>query len=411
MLTIVCKIQSSPEQAQKLELTLGAFAEACNYINQTVNPKIKNKNRIQAEVYKTVRQRFNLSANLAIRACARVASNRKTAALKKRCDPALLAKLGGTETDTAHFALSQSARERAPRKRPVKAFKPTSADYDARIFSYREKDQTVSLSTVAGRERMKLILGNYQIGKLKGKTPTSATLSKHRDGQLYIHIQIKDQVPSPQKSDLFIGIDLGRRDIAVTSVGESWSGENITKVRDRFSRVRASVQRKGTKGAKRLLKRLSGKEKRYQTWVNHNISKQIIVRAIETQSIVAIEDLTGIRDRTNTQPRNKTERRRSNSWAFYQLRQFLEYKGIKEGVEVVSVSPRYSSQTCHQCLHIHPVKGKSYRHGKTFNCGHCGWRGDADINGAKMIQILGQSVSLPVTRNRLSCSLLDSIQV
>jgi IS605 OrfB family transposase len=149
---------------------------------------------------------------------------------------------------------------------------------------------------------------------------------------------------------------------------------------------------------------------RYQTWVNHNISKQIIFRAIETQSIVAIEDLTGIRDRTNTQPRNKTERRRSNSWAFYQLRQFLEYKGIKEGVEVVAVSPRYSSQTCHQCLHIHPVKGKSYRHGKTFNCGYCGWRGDADFNGAKMIQILGQSVSLPVTRNPLSCSLLDSIQ-
>ena len=156
VLTIVCKIQPTPEQAQKLELTLGAFAMSCNYINTTVNPKITNKNRIQCCVYKTVRKQFNLPANLAIRACARVASNRKTSALKKR---------------------------------PVKAFKPTSADYDARVFSYREKDQTVSLSTVAGRERIKLVLGNYQTGKLKGKTPTSATLSKHRDGQLYIHIQ------------------------------------------------------------------------------------------------------------------------------------------------------------------------------------------------------------------------------
>jgi putative transposase len=374
-LTIVCKIQPTLEQLQKLELTLGAFANACNYINATVNPKIKNKNRIQAEVYKTVRQQFSLPANLAVRACARVASNRKTAAAKKR---------------------------------PVKAFKPTSADYDARIFSYREKDQTVSLTTVAGRERFKLILGNYQIGKLVGKTPTSATLSKHRDGQLYIHIQIKETAPTPQKSDDVIGVDLGRRDIAVTSEAQSWSGEKITKVRDRFSRVRASVQKKGTKGAKRLLKRLSGRERRYQTWVNHNISKQIISRAIETSSIVAIEDLTGIRDRTHTQPRNKTERRRSNSWAFYQLRQFLEYKGVKEGVEVLTVSPRYTSQTCHQCLHIHPVKGKSYRHGKTFNCGHCRWKGDADFNGAKMIQILGESVSLPVTRNPLSCYLLDS---
>ncbi|MGB3405042.1 MAG: transposase [Microcoleaceae cyanobacterium] len=390
LLTIVCKIQPTPEQVQKLELTLGAFADACNYINTTVNPKIKNKNRIQAEVYKTVREQFNLSANLAIRACARVASNRKTAALKQR---------------------------------RVQTFKPTSADYDAtpngtlreRIFSYREKDQTVSLTTVGGRERVKLILGNYQIGKLKGKIPTSATLSKHRDGKLYIHIQIKDEAPPPQKAEQVIGVDLGRRDIAVTSMGQSWSGENITKVRDRFSRVRASyelrrdgnrhrrvrasAQKKGTKGSKRLLKRLSGREKRYQTWVNHNISKQIIFRAIETESIVAVEDLTGIRDRTNNQPRNNNERRRSNSWAFYQLRQFLEYKGIKEGVEVLAVSPRYSSQTCHRCLHIHPVKGKSYRSAKNFKCGHCGWTCDADFNGAKMIQILGESVSLPITRN------------
>jgi IS605 OrfB family transposase len=378
VLTIVCKIQPTPEQLQKLESTLGAFADACHYINTTVHPQIKNKNRIQAEVYKVIRERFNLSANLAIRACARVASNRKTAALKKR---------------------------------PVKAFKPTSADYDARIFSDKEKDQTVSLTTVSGRERVKLILGNYQIGKLKGKIPTSATLSKHRDGQLYIHIQIKDEAPQPQKSEDVIGVDLGRRDIAVTSEGESWSGQSITQVRDRFSKVRASVQKKGTKLAQRLLKRLSGKEKRYQTWVNHNISKQIIFRAIETSSIVAIEDLTGIRDRTNTQPRNPTERRRSNSWAFYQLRQFLEYKGIKEGVKVVAVCPRYTSQICHQCLHIHPVKGKSYRYGKTFKCGYCEWKGDADFNGAKMIQILGQSVSLPVTRNPLCCSRQDSVQV
>ena len=85
--------------------------------------------------------------------------------------------------------------------------------------------------------------------------------------------------------------------------------------------------RKITKSAKRLLKRLSGKERRFQTWVNHSISRAIINRAIKTNSAIAIEDLTGIRKRTNKQPRNKAERRRSNSWAFYQLRLFLEYKG------------------------------------------------------------------------------------
>ncbi|MFY7806834.1 MAG: zinc ribbon domain-containing protein, partial [Limnoraphis robusta] len=92
----------------------------------------------------------------------------------------------------------------------------------------------------------------------------------------------------------------------------------------------------------------------------------------------------------------------SNSWAFYQLRQFLEYKGVKSGVKVVAISPRYTSQTCHKCLHIHPEQGKSYRSGKTFKCGYCGWKGDADLNGAKMISIVGQSVSL-------SCNAQSSI--
>lgn len=376
VLSIVCKLNPTPEHRDKLEATLEAFAKACHFANQTVNPKITNKNRIQGEVYKAIREQFKLTANLAVRACARVAANRKTAKLKKR---------------------------------PVKQFKPTSADYDARVFSYREKDQTVSLSTVEGRGRIPLVLGNYQIGKLKGKTPTSATLSKHRDGKLYIHIQVKDDVPPLQEPKDVIGIDLGRRDLAVTSEGQSWSGESVNRIRERFARVRASVQAKGTKGAKRLLKRLSGRERRYQSWVNHNISKQIVRRAKDTQSIIALEDLTGIRERTNRQPRSQSERRRSNSWAFYQLRRFIDYKAIQEGVEVITVRPAYTSQICHNCLHIHPQKGKSYRSGKTFKCGSCGWKGDADLNGAMMIKLLGESVSLPKTRNPLSCSWLDRV--
>ncbi len=135
-----------------------------------------------------------------------------------------------------------------------------------------------------------------------------------------------------------------------------WStayGKPIQKVRDKFAKARASVQKKSTKGTRssrrrcrQLLKRLSGKEQKFQSWLNHNISRAIINQAKSQNAIVAIEDLTGIRERTNTQPRNKTERRRSNSWAFYQLRFFLEYKGIKAGVEVVAVPPQYTSQTC-----------------------------------------------------------------
>ncbi|AOX00298.1 transposase [Moorena producens PAL-8-15-08-1] len=382
VLTIVCKIQPTPDQAKKIEATLKGFAEACTYTNAVVKSSITSKNTIQAQVYQYIRDTYSLSSNLAVRVCGRVAANRKTAKHKNK---------------------------------PVSEFKPTSADYDARIFSYREKDQTVSLTLVGGRERFLLHIGNYQVGKLKGKKPTSAQLCKHRDGQYYIHIQVKDKPPKPQEPKKVIGVDLGRTDIAVTSENQSFSGRQITQIRDKFARVRSQIQNKASKGTRssrrrcrQVQKRLSGKERRFQTWVNHNVSKAIVELAKSQGAVIALEDLTGIRERTNLQPRSKTERRRSNSWAFYQLREFIRYKALEAGVKVIFVDPRYTSQTCHKCLHIHPVKGKSYRSGKRYKCGACGWNGDADFNGSMMIKQLGQSVTLP-GGSYLSCFLTDIV--
>jgi IS605 OrfB family transposase len=369
-LALACKLQPTPEQVTKIEATLKAFADACDYANQNVKPTILNKRVIQALAYDQLRSQFGLSANLAIRACGRVAANRKTAKLKGR---------------------------------EVKAFKPTSADYDARIFAFREKDWTVSLTLVGGREHIKLALGNYQTGKLSGRTPTSAQLCKHRDGLYYLHIQLTNTAPEPTKSGKVIGVDFGRRDIAVTSNEDKWDGKQIKDARDKFSKVRSSLQAKGTKGAKRALKRLSGRERKYQSWLNHTISRAIIRDALSSNAAIAIENLTGIRERTNSKPRNKTERRRSNNWAFYQLRQFLEYKGIQSGIEVFAVPPAYTSQTCHQCLHI------GLRSDKVFRCGNCSWHGDADLNAANVISLLGGSVINP-ERAALAC-LFDKPQV
>lgn len=364
-LTLVCKLQPLSFQVAKIEATLKAFADSCNYANQQVKASITSKTTIQMKVYDQLREKFGLSANLAVRACARVGANRKTAKHKGK---------------------------------PVRTFKPTSVDYDARIFAFREKDLTVSLTLIGGREHIPMQLGNYQVGKLKGRKPTAAQLCKHRDGQYYIHIQLKDEMPEPMQSKHVIGVDFGRRDIAVTSKGDKWDGQQIKDIRDKFAKVRSSVQAKGTKGAKRLLKRLSGRERRYQTWLNHNISRRIIDDAKTNDSSIAIENLRAIRERTNKQPRNKIERRRSNAWAFFQLRTFLEYKGLQAGVKVIAVPPQYTSQTCHQCLHI------GLRSDKRFRCGYCHWSGDADLNGANVISLLGSSVIRP-ERAVVACSL------
>ncbi len=415
VLTISCKLKvsvrvsgtESLSQAAKLDATLDAFVQALlapagrrpYWVNQNTPEKIVNAVKLQSLCYYEIRAHFGLSSNLAQQVCRRVAGARKVAKQKNR---------------------------------PVKAFKAGFVTYDARIFSFREKDWTVSLTIVEGRERFELAKGlrpadasgNYQRGVLSGSSPKSATLVKRKDGSYYIQICVEYEPPQPQDREKMLGVDLGRTDIAHTkdsvpltrSEGRHWDGQDITKVRDHFASLRAKLQHKASKGTRsgrrrcrQVLQRLSGRERRFQAWVNHNISKRIVDTAKSLSASIAIEDLSGIRERTNQQPRSKTERRRSNSWAFYQLRLFLTYKCLKEGVKLILVNPAYTSQTCHRCYHIHPVRGESYRSGKKFVCGHCGWQGDADLNGAKNIATLGRLVNSPGGTG-WTCSLAERIR-
>ncbi len=183
VITLVCKLQPTPEQAHHLDETLTRFAEACSSIHTSLPANIRNKDRMQAMIYYDVRSRFQLSANLAIQAIRRVAMNRKAA----------------HETGST-----------------VATFAPTSIQYDARIFSFREQDWTVSLTLLHRRERLAMRLGTYQRGKLKGQQPKAAQLCKHRDGTYAVHIQLHLPVDTPPVPDKAIGVDLGRRDIAHT---------------------------------------------------------------------------------------------------------------------------------------------------------------------------------------------------
>ncbi|MGY4590621.1 putative transposase [Thermostichus sp. MS-CIW-40] len=375
VLTVSCKLKVSQSQAATLDETLDALSlrdanangQALNWVNQNTPEKVVNPLKLQSLCYYEIRARFGLSSNLARttsrlrdqQICRRVASARKVAQQKNRPVKAL------------------SLRD-------ANANKGGFATYDARIFSFREKDWTVSLTTVEGRERFELAIGHYQREQLAGSNPKktsgpltrTATLVKRKDGSYSIQICVEAKLPEQQNTAQVVGVDLGRTDIAHTSEGGNWNGQQLNRVRDHYSRLRAVLQRKASKGTRssrrrcrELLQRLSGKERRFQsrqrcvakTWLNHRISKAIVSRAKATNSAVALEDLTGIRERINQQPRSKAERRRANSWAFYQLRQFLEYKARVAGVSLILVPPAYTSQTCHKCLHIHPDPAQSCR--------------------------------------------------
>ena len=59
----------------------------------------------------------------------------------------------------------------------------------------------------------------------------------------------------------FIGVDMGLIEIATLSNGESFNSMELTAYREKRQKVRSSLQSKGTKNARRVLKRLSGKQR------------------------------------------------------------------------------------------------------------------------------------------------------
>jgi putative transposase len=346
---LACKLAPTPEQRAALDATLVAFADACNFIADVARQShSSNKVKVQQACYAEVRNRFGLSANLAIRAIARVC-----AALKVK--------------SKAHST-----------------FAPTSIDYDQRIFSFREWDWTFSLTLLHSRQRFATAPGDYQKTRLKGKTPTSAMLVKRRDGTFFLHVQVKNPVPAPHTPTGTLGVDLGRRRVAVDSDTTVYEATAVQDLRAHYPKVRRSLQRKGTKKATRLLKRLSGREQRHMRAMNHRISKQIVATAHMTQRQIALEDLTGIRQRTRTR---KPQRYCHQSWSFYQLRQFVAYKAQAAGVPVVLIDPAYTSKTCHLCGH------HGHRSRLKFLCTRCNVVMDADWNAAMNIAVAGAVVT------------------
>jgi IS605 OrfB family transposase len=348
--TVVCKLAPTPEQVSDIDATFKAFAMACDFVADAARRiGSTNKVKVQHACYHEIRETFGLSANLAIRAIARACA-----------------------------ALKVPARMHS-------TFEPTSIDYDARIFSFIEWNWTFGLTLLSGRVKIATALGDRQRSFLKGRQPTSAVLVKRRDGGYFLHVQLTDEAPPKIDPDGVLGIDLGRRRVAVDSDGTVHEAKEVDRVRKHYPKVRRSAQAKGTKKSKRLLKRLSGREKRHQRAINHVVSRRIVDSAKKTNRAIALEDLEGIRQRTTVR---KAERYRQQSWSFFQLRSFIAYKAQDAGVPVIFVDPRFTSQICHICSE------RGHRNGLLFRCTNHG-EFDADINAAINIAVAGADVMQP----------------
>ena len=345
-LTLQLKLVPTPDQHTALLDTMHAFNTAASYAAAVgFRDRVFSQESIHKRCYRELRDRFGLSAQMAVRAIGK--------------------------------AVETFKRD----KRVCPVFRPDGAmTYDERLLGWKGPAH-VSLLTLQGRQVVAMVYGEYQEGFLKRlKGQVDLVL---RDGTFYLYATIDVPEETPIQPTRFLGIDLGIANIAVDSDGNSYMGDPIEVVRQRSATHRQTYQSTHTRSAKRRLKTLAGKQARFQRDVNHTIAKKLVTYAKDTKAALVLEELTGIRDRTTVR---KRQRSKHHNWSFRQLADFIVYKAQRAGVPGCFVDPQNTSRTCSRCGFVSKKNRPSQ---EKFSCIRCGYTTPADQNAARNLATRG----------------------
>ena len=372
-----------PNVGMKFSKTMEQYRLACNYVSEYLfnNNFPLNKNEVQKVIYNTIREKFNLKSQMTISCIRSVIARYKTVKTQMARRPYKY-----QDQNTGEWY--REVRDLNWLHKPISFNRPQVDLQRNRDWSYLSSGQ-LSINTLDGRVKVDPICRGFN-QYLDGTWKFGLAKLLKSSGKWYLHISATKEVADFDKQTVkhVVGIDRGLRFLA-TSYDEQgktafFDGQAIMRKRAKYQKLRATLQAKGTKSAKRRLKKLSGRENRWISDVNHCLSKTL-VQKYGANTLFVLENLNGVSFERTDLP--KALRNQNKSWAFYQLEQFLTYKAHLHNSEVVEVSAKYTSQRCPKCGVIKKDNRNHEKH--EYHCTNCGYRSNDDRIGAMNIQLLG----------------------
>lgn len=202
--------------------------------------------------------------------------------------------------------------------------------------------------------------------------------------KLFAYISITVSEPPTIKIKTHIGVDLNTTGhcavVAIKETGKVYRfGKKAEHIHKKYKMIRKNLQKIGSY---RVVKKIKNRESVIVRDLNHKISKSIISLAVKEKGGIQMEKLQGIRD---NKKHRKSFKYALNSWSFYQLAKFVEYKALLAGIPVTYIEPAYTSKCCSKCGQI------GERNDKYFKC-PCGHVEHADVNAAFNIAFLSPSI-------------------
>jgi putative transposase len=244
------------------------------------------------------------------------------------------------------------------------------------------ESRTVRISLVGGRQTIRFKVQNHA-AKYIGQAVDTADLLE-RDGRWWLHVVVTVLASEVQPTDQVVGVDLGINRPAVTSTNQFLGKRRWKAIEGRYFKQIRALQKKGTKSAKRHLRKLKRRRARFRKDADHILSKQIVQSASSGATIV-LENLKDIRKRAKQGKKTTNQRRakrRMHSWPFASLKTKSSTRPKEHGCTVVAVDPRHTSQRCSCCGHTARTNRRSQ---SIFKCGQCEYDLNADLNAARNI--------------------------
>ncbi|MEG4517006.1 MULTISPECIES: transposase [unclassified Microcoleus] len=381
VITAKLKLNLNTEQKSLVARTALAYRDALNYTSRVAFEAGKTSNgaKLQKAVYNELRVRFGLGAQMACNVPRQVSATYKTLWSKVK---------------QSNDAIAKGYRKKRYKglDQPPKYISRTCTLNYQRDYSFKTEQQ-VSIITLQGRivvpyagysKHLDLITSGAKIGAAKIVYQRSSKV-------YYLMVSIEVEVPEiePVKTTRIAGVDVGMRYLAVETDLQNkstfYSGKEARHKANRYHKARQTLQRKGTRSAKRRLISLSGRERRFIADVNHQISKEIA----KPNSLIGLENLTGMRKRTKSKSEKKASKkqRRANrnkaKWSYAELHGYIDYKANLNGSLATKVPAHYTSKSCPKCGHTSDANRPNK--GLLFRCECCGHELHADLVGARNI--------------------------
>lgn len=378
------------ETAQAFSNTMCKYRDACNFISQYIFEHAfeLKQSKLNKALYHDLRDKFELKSQMAQSAIKTVIARYKTVKTQLFQHPFRYDT--GKKDGKGRGIWAQIYRDLTWLWQPINFKRPQLDLQRGRDWSYLSATNQLSLNTLNGRRKVDFVCKGFDqyLDQTKWKFGSLKMLQLR--GKWYIHLSATTAIPEfeAEQAVHVVGIDRGLRFLAACydEKGKSilFSGQKILRKRRKYKKLRAELQAKGTKSAKRRLKKIGQRENRWMSDVNHRLTKTLIDH-YGSNTIYALEDLTDVRFATKKSP--KDQRYEIVSWAFYQFEQFLTYKANLNSSAVVKVPAKYTSQRCPKCGRIHKDNRDHELH--LYTCDKCGYKSNDDRLAAMNIQFLG----------------------